>query len=172
MQRTGRAGHAQFRVIVQDSHFHPTRGRVVAYLGSYNPHSKTTQIDAELASKYLSNGAQPSDRVAKLLQAEGVKLPDWVKLSDPKQRSIRNPEKLRRNQPKEAAAPEVPAEETEAPVAESEAPVQENPAEVESTEVSPEAEVPAEDAPAETAETPETAEAESPESAETEAPAK
>lgn len=151
MKRTGRKGHAQFRVIVQDSHFHPSRGRVVAYLGSYNPHSKATQLDKELATKYLNNGAQPSDRVAHLLQAEGIKLPDWVKLSQPKERTTRNPEKLRRNQPKEetpaeaAASPEEPADtpagegEAEAPepadepAATPEAPVEETAAEAENT---------------------------------------
>lgn len=115
MQRTGRRGHTQFRVIVQDSHFHPTRGRIVAYLGSYDPHAKTAQIDKEAAAKYLGNGAQPSDRVARLLKSEGVKLPDWVKLSDPKKRVIRNPEKLRRNRPAEAEAPAAEASTEEAP---------------------------------------------------------
>lgn len=165
LKRTGRKGHAQFRVIVQDSHFHPSRGRVVAYLGNYNPHDKSAQLNTELASKYLDNGAQPSDRVAKLLQSEGVKLPEWVKLSDPKKRAIRNPEKLRRNQPKEKVAPAVPEAETapevpEAPAAEiteelaapveesaaeAEAPVEEaeTPVEVPAEETSPEAEIPA-----------------------------
>ena len=103
MQRTGRRGHAQFRVIVQDSRFHPTRGKVVAYLGSYNPHAKTAQLDKEAAQKYLSNGAQPSDRAVKLLKAEGVKLPAWVEVSSPKKKAIKNPEKLRRNRPADAA---------------------------------------------------------------------
>lgn len=128
MQRTGRKGHAQFRVIVQDSHFHPTRGRVVAYLGSYNPHSKTAQIDKELVQRYLSNGAQPSDRAAKLFKDEGIKLPDWVKMNAPKTQTIRNPEKLRRNrleQAAEEAAPEAePAENSEVP-AEAPAPAEE-----------------------------------------------
>ncbi|HVX58178.1 MAG TPA: 30S ribosomal protein S16 [Candidatus Saccharimonadales bacterium] len=155
MQRTGRKGHAQFRVIVQDSHFHPTRGRVVAYLGSYNPHSKSTRIDKELAEKYLGNGAQPSDRVARLLQSEGVKLPDWIKLADPKERAIRNPEKLRRNQPKEEAPAEeevTEAPEAEAPAAETsaeEAPAEEAPAEAEPAAPPAEAEEP--EAPSESA---------------------
>jgi hypothetical protein len=34
-----------------------------------------------------------------------VQLPAWVKLSDTKNRAIRNPEKLRKNQPKAEAAP-------------------------------------------------------------------
>lgn len=127
LQRTGRSGHAQFRIIVQDSRFSPTRGRVVAYLGSYNPHAKTTTVDGEQASKYLENGAQPSDRVARLLQKEGIKLPSWVKLSEPKKREVRNPDKRRSTAP---AEPEAPAQENEAPSeAEAEAPAAEETAE-------------------------------------------
>lgn len=109
MQRTGRRGHAQFRVIVQDSRFSPAGGRVVAYLGSYNPHTKKLSVDTEKAAQYLANGAQPSDKIAGLLKAEGVKLPTWVKTGEPKKRAIRNPEKLRRNRP----AQEAPAAEAQ-----------------------------------------------------------
>ena len=132
MQRTGRKGHAQFRIVVQDSRRTPTSGKVVASLGSYDPHAKTTTLDKEKASTYLSNGAQPTPRVARLLKAEGVKLPDWVKLAEAKTGKLRNPEKLRRNQPKEEAAPE--AEETPA-----EAPAAEAPAEAEASEETTEA---------------------------------
>jgi small subunit ribosomal protein S16 len=138
LQRTGRKGHAQFRVVVQDSRRTPTSGRIVAALGSYNPHTKAIILDKEKAAKYLSNGAQPSDRVIRLLQAEKVALPAWVKLPTTKEGKLRNAEKLRRNQPKEEAAPveEAPVEEAAAPEA---------PAE----EVAAEAEAPAEEAPAE-----------------------
>ncbi len=123
MQRTGRKGHAQFRVVVQDARLTPTSGRVVAQLGSYNPHTKATTLDKEKTSFYLTNGARPSDRVARLLQKEGVELPKWVSILADKERTIRNPEKLRKNQP------EQPAE--EAPAPESEAEPVETPAEVE-----------------------------------------
>lgn len=109
MQRTGRKGHAQFRVVVQDSRRTPSSGRVVALLGSYNPHTKTAQLNTELAAQYLSNGAQPSDRVVRLFQAEKIALPAWVKVAAPKTGKLRNPEKLRRNQPKEEAPAEEPA---------------------------------------------------------------
>lgn len=146
LQRTGRSGHAQFRVVVQDSRFSPVRGRVTAYLGSYDPHTKTAVLDGEKAAKYLENGAQPSDRVAKLLQKEGVKLPDWVKVSQPKQRTVRNADKRRSTRPAEAAAPapeaEVPAE--RAPKT-AEAPAQETPAE--ETQAEPAKEEPAEELP-------------------------
>jgi len=148
MQRTGRKGHTQFRVVVQDSRFSPGSGRVVAYLGSYNPHSKTTTLDKEKVQTYLGNGAQPSDRVAMLLKKEGLKLPNWVSEPTTRSRNIRNQDKLRRNRPAEEVTQESTAEETaveEAPAAEP-APAEEN-APAEETPVS-EPEAPAEPAPA------------------------
>lgn len=118
MQRTGRKGLSNFRVVVQDSRFTPNSGRVVAQLGHYNPHTKETVLDKEEAEKYLKNGAQPSPRVVKLLEEQKVKLPEWVeKPATDKKRAIRNPEKLRKNQPKEEVAEvaETPAEEASAP---------------------------------------------------------
>jgi small subunit ribosomal protein S16 len=101
MQRTGRKGHAMFRVVVQESRLTPTSGKVVALLGSYDPHAKVITLNKEIATKFLNNGAQPSERVARLLQSEGVKLPTWVVASEKKSGKLRHPEKLRRNQPKE-----------------------------------------------------------------------
>ncbi len=106
MQRSGRSGHAQYRVVVQDRRTHPKSGRVVAYVGSYNPHSKVATLDKEKIETYLSNGAMPSDRVAKIMSKEGLKLPDWYKASPQKEKTVRNPEKRR------STAPEAPAEET------------------------------------------------------------
>lgn len=125
MQRTGRKGHAMFRVVVQDTRNTPTSGKVVAQLGHYDPHTKAVSVDKEKASFYLSNGAQPSDRAARLLKSEGVELPSWVKAATEKTKAIRNPEKLRKNQPKEEIAEEAPVEEKveEAPEAPAEAEV-------------------------------------------------
>jgi small subunit ribosomal protein S16 len=164
MQRTGRKGHAQFRVVVQDSRRTPTSGKVVALLGSYNPHTKTSQIDKAKAGFYLEHGAQPTDRVARLLKAEGVKLPKWVELSAKKAGEIRNPEKRRSTRPDEPEAPaeETPAEaEADAPAAEeiAAAPAEETAdAPAEETEAPAEEpaaeETPAEEVAAEEAETP------------------
>jgi small subunit ribosomal protein S16 len=108
MQRTGRSGNAQFRLVVQESRRTPTSGNVVALLGSYDPHTKTQSLDKDKAAFYLEHGAQPSSHAVRLLQAEGVKLPKWVATQANKQSKLRNPAKLRRNQPKEAAAPAAP----------------------------------------------------------------
>lgn len=113
LQRTGRKGHTQFRVVVQDSRRTPTSGRVVAKIGHYDPHTKQTVIKKDQAQYYLDHGAQPTDRVALLLKKEGVKLPKWVTLPAKQEGQVRNPEKLRKNQPKEETTPEQPKEVTE-----------------------------------------------------------
>jgi small subunit ribosomal protein S16 len=152
LQRTGRSGHAQFRLIVQDSRFSPARSRVVAYVGSYDPHAKTAVIDGEKVSQYLSNGAQPSERVALLLQKEGIKLPDWVKVKQPQKRTTRNPNKRRSTRPAEpeaAEAPQAEAADTEAEAPEE--PVAEAVQQEESPEQTPEPPTDPEPAPAEEA---------------------
>lgn len=113
LQRQGKTHYATYRVIVQDVLRHPSSGKVVAYVGSYNPHTKQVQLDKEAIENYLSHGAQPTDRVVRILTGEGMTMPKWVKTVRGKQRNIRNPEKLRRNQPKEEPV-ETLAEETAA----------------------------------------------------------
>lgn len=113
LQRLGRKGYPVYRLAVQEAQRHPSSGRVVAYVGNYNPHTKEANIQVEAAQKYLDNGAQPTPRVVKLLKDAGVKLPRWVKEADAtKQKATRNAEKLRKNQPKEEIAEEAPAEES------------------------------------------------------------
>ncbi len=110
LQRLGRKGYPVYRLAVQEAQRHPSSGKVVAYVGSYNPHTKETKLEIDQIQKFLDNGAQPSDRVVKLLKSEKkIKLPKWVKLDrNKKDKSIRNPEKLRKNQPKEEAPAETP----------------------------------------------------------------
>ena len=104
LQRTGRRKYAQYRVVVQEAQRTPTSGRVVASIGSYNPHTKEVVIDKDKAKYYLKNGAQPSDAIIRLLKSEKVSLPKWATPSSPQNKTTRNPEKLRKNQPKEEAA--------------------------------------------------------------------
>ncbi len=122
MQRVGRKGHPEYRVVVQDARLTPTSGRIVARVGHFNPHSKAVTLDKEKVEYYLGNGAQPSPRVVRLLQIEKVKLPEWVELpKNDKKRSIKNSDKLRRNRPAEEVVAEVVEE---APAVEAEAPVE------------------------------------------------
>jgi small subunit ribosomal protein S16 len=147
MQRAGRKGHPTYRVVVQDTRWAPTSGKFVASLGSYDPHTKTTTLAKEKAELFLKNGAQPSDRVIKLLTSEGVKMPAWVAKPGKQKRAIKNPDKLRRNRPPEPKVEEPAVSEVET----SEAPAETPAAEVSETEVA--AEIPAEEAAASEAKT-------------------
>lgn len=112
LQRTGRKGHAMFRIVVQDSRRTPSSGKVVANVGNYDPHAKSVVLDKEKIQFYLDHGAQPSERVAAIVNKEGIKLPEWVKSASKKERSVRNPEKRR------STSPEEPQEETQEPAEE------------------------------------------------------
>lgn len=151
MQRIGRTGHAQFRVIVQESRLSPKSGSIVYALGSYDPHTKVAVLDKEKAAFYLEHGAQPSPRMAVLLQKEGVKLPKWVKIDQTKQGAVRNADKRRSTRPDEPEAPaeEAPSAEVAEPTEEPAADASEAPAEEAPAEETPEAE--ASEAPAEAA---------------------
>lgn len=119
LQRLGRKAMPVYRLAVQEAQRHPSSGRVVTYVGAYNPHTKEVKIDKEKVSYYLKNGAQPTPRVVRLLLAEKVELPAWVeKPRTDFAAKTRKPEKLRKNRPAEAVA-EKPAEDAEeAPAAE------------------------------------------------------
>ena len=116
LQRLGRKSMPVYRIAVQESQRHPSSGRVVAYVGSYNPHTKESKVDVEKATLYLKNGAQPTPRVVRILAENKVALPAWVKTAEQKKFTTRHPEKLRKNQPKEevAVVDEAPAVEAEA----------------------------------------------------------
>lgn len=130
LQRTGRKGHAMFRIVVQDSRRTPTSGKVVAQVGNYDPHAKVINIDKDKVKKFLDNGAQPSERVVSLLKTQKVELPSWVKTPTKKEGSVKNPDKRR------STAPAQPEEEVteEAPVEANAEAVEASP-EVESSEV-------------------------------------
>jgi small subunit ribosomal protein S16 len=121
LQRLGRKAAPVYRLAVQESQRHPSSGRVVAYVGAYNPHTKETKLDKEKVEFYLKNGAQPSPRVVKILTEQKVALPDWVKKArTDKDATTRKPEKLRKNQPKEEAPAKTEEAASEEPAAEAE----------------------------------------------------
>ena len=71
LQRTGRKGHAQFRVVVQDSRRTPSSGKIVAALGHYNPHNKEIVVNKEKAkAEGLAAAAAELEKV----KAEVVRL--------------------------------------------------------------------------------------------------
>ena len=120
LARTGRNKYPTYRIVAAES-ARATTGKFVAILGHYNPHTKELIIKKEETVKYISNGAQPSNTVIKLLQREKMELPKWVVLA--------TKNKASKQTPVEAPAAKVPASnesEVEATVgetAETEAPV-------------------------------------------------
>lgn len=124
LQRLGRSGYPTYRVAVQESRRHPSSGRVVAYVGSYNPHTKEVKLDTEKIEFYLKNGSQPTPRVAKILKENKVKLPEWVVFKNSKTATTKNVEKLRKNQPAPVETPEEPATEAAQTEAVAEAPTE------------------------------------------------
>ncbi len=62
-----------YRVVVADSRS-PRDGKFVEVIGTYNPLTEPAEIkiDAEKASKWLKNGAQPTETAKELLVKSGV----------------------------------------------------------------------------------------------------
>ena len=62
-----------YRVVVADSRY-PRDGRFIEEIGYYNPLTEPAEvkIDAELAKKWLANGAQPTETVKDLLKKSGI----------------------------------------------------------------------------------------------------
>lgn len=108
MQRNGRAHYPVYRIVVQEAQRHPLSGRVVAEVGSHNPHAKQTTLDKEKIEFYLKNGAQPSSRVVRIFKANKIALPSWAKMPKIKKSVAKHADKLRKNQPK--SEPESSAE--------------------------------------------------------------
>jgi small subunit ribosomal protein S16 len=79
LARTGRAKYPTYRIVAAESARAAT-GRFIEILGHYNPHTKELVIKHDETLKRLSQGAQPSNTVVKLLTREKLELPAWVKL--------------------------------------------------------------------------------------------
>src|SRR5437868_8686297 len=73
LRRTGAKKKPTYRVVVADARS-PRDGAFLDILGHYNPRTEpsTVVIDAAKAQRWLANGAQPSDRVARLFKREGI----------------------------------------------------------------------------------------------------
>ena len=73
LKRMGSKGVPFFRIVIADARA-PRDGRFVEEVGYYDPTKKPSviKIDQELATKWLSQGAQPTETVKKLLKIAGV----------------------------------------------------------------------------------------------------
>ncbi|MES2135372.1 MAG: 30S ribosomal protein S16 [Patescibacteria group bacterium] len=66
-QRTGRKNNPAFRIVVLEKQRSPKAGHPLQVLGSYNPKTKHTVINAERVKHWISMGAQLSGTVNNLL---------------------------------------------------------------------------------------------------------
>lgn len=73
LKRMGSKKAPFYRIVAADSRF-PRDGRIIESVGYYDPTKNPAEvkIDAELAMKWLNNGAQPSDTVRNLLSKDGI----------------------------------------------------------------------------------------------------
>ena len=153
LRRVGKKGHPSYRIVVADSRA-PRDGAYVEWIGNYDPMAEppAVTIKADRAQAWLSQGAQPSDAVARILDWNGILT------RTPTQRNAGS--KTAEEAPAEAAPAPAPA--AAAPAAEPEA--EETPAAAEDTSEETVAEVVVEEAVEEAAEEP-TSEEESGDSA-------
>ena len=73
LTRMGKKKAPFYRIIVADGRA-PRDGRFIETIGTYDPNQEPSavKIDKDAAEKWLKNGAQPTEVVAKLLKAEGI----------------------------------------------------------------------------------------------------
>ena len=118
LSRGGSKKRPYYRIVVADARS-PRDGKFIEKIGNYNPllgkdDEKRIVLDAERAKHWLGVGAQPTDRVARFLDAAGVK--ERAARSNPqkgepgekaKERAEERAEKLKAQQ-EAAAAPAEP----------------------------------------------------------------
>jgi small subunit ribosomal protein S16 len=73
LRRMGQKKAPFYRIVVADSRA-PRDGRFIEEIGTYDPTKDPTEyrVDAELAKKWLNNGAQPTETVNRIFKAAGI----------------------------------------------------------------------------------------------------
>ncbi len=150
LSRGGAKKRPYYRIVVADSRS-PRDGRFIERLGTYNPmvakdSPERLNMKEDRIRHWLENGALPTDRVARFLDAAGIRKaperPEQTKQHLPRAKTL---ERM-------AAAEEAAKEAAEAAAAEAEAPNEEAVAdEAPAEDSAPEDEAPQEEAPAEEA---------------------
>lgn len=146
LSRGGSKKRPFYRIVVAEAAA-PRDGRYVERVGHYNPmvpkeHENRLSVNSDRVKFWMNKGAQPTDRVHKLLAlADILKAPEIRE--QPKKSAVGKKRAEREAEAAEANAAEAQAEE---------APVEEAPAEEASAEEAPAEDTSAEDTPAEVAE--------------------
>ena len=148
LSRGGAKKRPFYKIVVAEA-LSPRDGKFIERLGSYNPmvakdHAERLVLDVERAKYWISKGAQPTLRVAKMLSSDGL-----VKAPVIRDQPIKSAPGKKRLEREAEATEKLAAPAAEAPA--EEAPVEEAPAEEAPAAEAPAAEAPAEEAPAEEA---------------------
>ncbi|MEM9138755.1 MAG: 30S ribosomal protein S16 [Pseudomonadota bacterium] len=143
LARGGSKKRPFYRIVAADSRM-PRDGRYIEKLGTYNPllpkdSEERVKMDMERVQHWLEKGAKPTDRIARMLEAAGVR--EKTERSNPQKAEPGEKAKARAEEKaaKEAEAAEAPAEE---------APAEEAPADEAAAEEARAEEAAAEEAPA------------------------
>jgi small subunit ribosomal protein S16 len=85
LRRTGSKGQASYRIVVADARS-PRDGRFLENIGHYNPCTEpaTVEVNEERARYWLSQGASPSDAVARMLEKRGLIAARRLRQNQPK----------------------------------------------------------------------------------------
>jgi small subunit ribosomal protein S16 len=121
LARGGSKKRPFYRIVAADSRM-PRDGRFIEKLGTYNPllpkdSEDRVKMDIERVQYWLGQGAQPTDRIARMLEAAGVR--EKTERNNPKKGTPGDKAKARAEEKAEkAAAAAAPAETPEAESAE------------------------------------------------------
>ena len=120
LKRMGKKFYAFYRVVIMDSRT-KRDGRAIEEIGTYNPNTQpsTIVIDSERAQYWLGVGAQPTERMQKMLSALGLcsapVIREQPKKSAPKAKAQ---ERMKEKAEKAAAAAEAAAQAAAEPASE------------------------------------------------------
>ena len=153
LARGGAKKRPFYRIVVAEAAA-PRDGRYVERVGTYNPmvpkdHEQRLTLNGERINFWMSKGAQPTERVHKMLASAGLMAAPVLR-DQPKKSAPGKKRAEREAAAAEAAAEAAAAEEAAAAAAEA-APAEEAPAEEAPAEEAPAEEAVAEEAPAEEA---------------------
>ena len=106
-----------YRIVAADSRM-PRDGRYIERLGTYNPllakdSEERVKMNMERIQYWLGEGAQPTDRISRMLEAAGIlekKLRTNLKKGEPGQKAKDRVEQKAAKLAEAEAAPEAPAE--------------------------------------------------------------
>lgn len=73
LTRVGKTKQPQYRIVAADERS-PRDGRFIQIVGTYNPRQEPSvlNVDNDKAVQWLLDGAQPTERVKKLLEISGA----------------------------------------------------------------------------------------------------